>query len=290
MTWEETIDMIREDPEYQNLVRDAYFEADLPLNVERYKAGVEYKKIKDWLVDLGLTQGRVLDIGSGNGISAISFALDGYEVTAVEPDPSDTVGAGAINALKDHYQLQNLKVYESFAEDIGFDSKSFDLVFVRQALHHANDLNKFVAECQRVLSEGGIMMTIRDHVIYDERDKEWFLEMHPLHKFYGGENAYRSDEYEEAFKNSGFEILNRFRYYDTPVNYFPVPEDSVNPILVEAQLKENLFRKISISKYIPFVFKIYKLYLKARGVSFKQDERLIPGRMYSYILKKTLTT
>ncbi len=286
MTWEETIEMIRKDPEYADLVKNAYFEEDLKLNVERYRNGQEYKEIKKWLNDLGIFQGKILDIGSGNGISAIAFAFDGYAVDAVEPDPSETIGAGAIRALKDAYNLTKLSVYESFAEDIGFVSESFDLVFVRQALHHANDLNKFVDESYRVLKPGGYMITVRDHVVFNEKDKEWFLEMHPLHNFYGGENAYHSDEYENAFEKAGFTISKKLKYFDSLVNYFPRKEDDLNPELKWRKIKESFYKRFSFMKFIPFSFLVYKYYLKMKGVEVIPNEKNVPGRMYSYILKK----
>src|ERR1043166_1210842 len=101
MTWEETIKFIRTQAEYKELVRLAYFEEDLVLNVERFRSGPEYaetkKKIRAQAGDHGKV--RMLDVGTGNGISAIAFALDGFEVDALEPDPSDTIGAGAVTRL-----------------------------------------------------------------------------------------------------------------------------------------------------------------------------------------------
>src|SRR6516165_567809 len=98
MTWEETIQFIRTQPEYKKLVEQAYFEADLPFNVERFKSSEEYqstKKLIEEYIPLKSST-KLLDIGSGNGISSIAFALDEVQVVAVEPDPSLTIGAGAI--------------------------------------------------------------------------------------------------------------------------------------------------------------------------------------------------
>src|SRR6476620_8544369 len=120
MTWEETIVYIRTQPEYQELVKLAYFEEELPLNVERFRSSEEFIETKRLISEyMPLKSGvRLLDIGSGNGISALAFALDGVQVDAIEPDPSETIGAGAIKRLGKHYALPNLNVYESFAEDL----------------------------------------------------------------------------------------------------------------------------------------------------------------------------
>lgn len=286
MTWEETIQMIREKPKYEGLVENAYFDADLPLNIERYYSGEEYHEIKQWLKQLGIYRGKILDIGSGNGVSAVSFARDGFEVDALEPDPSDTIGAGAIRSLKAHYNLDNISIHESFAEDIGFPDNQFDLVFVRQALHHANNLQKFVAESYRVLKPGGYMITVRDHVVYDEKDKEWFLEMHPLHKFYGGENAFHPEEYEKAFTSAGFKIKKRYKYFDSIVNFFPAKKEQIDTKLKKEKAKKRFNEAYPGLKRLPFSGQLYLNYLKLRGFSFDNNEMKIPGRMYSYILKK----
>jgi tRNA1(Val) A37 N6-methylase TrmN6 len=36
----------------------------------------------------------VLDVGAGRGIASLLWALRVYEITALEPDPSDLVGNG----------------------------------------------------------------------------------------------------------------------------------------------------------------------------------------------------
>lgn len=286
MTWEESIIMIREKPEYSNLIEYAYYESDLTLNIERYYEGQEYKEIKNWLGNLGVFSGKVLDVGSGNGVSAISFALDGFQVDAVEPDPSETVGAGAIRKLQDHYKLKKFSVHECFAEDVEFPDKYFDLVFARQSLHHANDLNKFIEESYRVLKPGGYMITVRDHVVFNAKDKEWFLESHPLHKYYGGENAYHPKEYEGAFVKAGFTLEKKYKHFESPVNYFPVKKEDLEPEAKMKKLKSNFKLKYSWLGQLSIFFFLYLIYIKFRGYSFSNDEMKVPGRMYSYIAKK----
>src|SRR5947207_1978810 len=137
MTWEETIRFIRTKPEYKQLVELAYFEEELALNVERFIKSDEFIEILNLLKQYQNLAKKILDIGSGNVISTIALALKGYEVTSIEPDKSDTIGAGAINQLKEYYNLKNVEVYSEYAEDIQFKEGSFDIVYARLCIHHA---------------------------------------------------------------------------------------------------------------------------------------------------------
>jgi SAM-dependent methyltransferase len=288
MTWHETIEYIRSKPEYENLVKQAYFDKDVPLNIERFRESEEFSETLRLLRSLKPDARSILEIGAGNGIAAVNFARIGYEVTAVEPDDSDTVGAGAIEQMAVRYQLSNLRTFRNYAEEIGFADGSFDIVYIRQAMHHAYDLKKFIAESARVLAKDGILITVRDHVIYDQADKDWFLQMHPLHKFYGGENAFTREEYRAALIDAGLDILQELRHYETPINYAPITKlEIINAAKKkEEQLKITLRGKISILSSVPGVFQLYK---KKNGLTSADkyfDERAIPGRMHSFITRK----
>lgn len=284
MTWEETIIKVRKEDSFKKLVEQAYFDENLKLNVERFSTSEEYKETLKLIALHTPNAKSILDIGCGNGISTINFALQGYQVTAVEPDKSETVGAGAIKKLKATYKLDNLDVFEAFAEDINFESNLFDVVYIRQAMHHANNLDKFVAECVRVLKPNGLLLTIRDHVIFNENDKQWFLKNHPLHKFYGGENAYKAETYRNAIKNAGAIIKKELKYFDSVINYFPLTDKEIK-VLSDTEIKsqkKKLYNKIGMLSKIPFVWNLYVILIGYNAL----NENKIPGRMYSYIAYK----
>lgn len=287
MTWEETIQYIRTKPEFRELVEKAYFEEDLPLNVERFKQGDEFKETLSLCKQYASGATSILDIGSGNGISAVAFALNGFTVTASEPDPSHTIGAGAIRKLRDHYQLKNLTVIESFAEQIELPDQSFDIVYVRQAMHHAHDLPQFVKNLARLIKPGGIFFTVRDHVVFDETDKAHFLYQHPLQKFYGGENAFAPEEYMSAMKNAGLEVEKQYKYYDSVINYFPVtPEELEGQFKKRVkEIEKMLASLIGPLAKIPWLQKIYQKRIGFNRFSFF-DETKVAGRMHSFIARK----
>jgi ubiquinone/menaquinone biosynthesis C-methylase UbiE len=271
MTWHETIQYIRSNPDYKDLVINAYFEEDLPLNVKRFYKSAEFIETLR-LIRMYVPQiSSILDIGSGNGISAISFALKNKNanIVAVEPDSSDTIGAGAIRKLKEYYHLDNIEIKEAFAEDLNFEKEQIDVVYARQSMHHANDLNSFVKESVKGLRKGGLFISIRDHVLYNhQEDKEWFLTSHPLHKFYGGENAFTEKEYIDAIKNSGLVIKKNLHHYDSVINCFPMSPQ-----------KMLLLKMVLFLKRIPLIKHINKI--KKIGV-----EKNIPGRLISFIAVK----
>lgn len=291
MTWEEIIIQIRKDPAYKELVKLAYFDEDLTLNVTRFQASEEFaatvQYIRQYTQATALPL-RIADIGAGNGIAAVAFALMGFDVTAVEPDPSDTVGAGAIRELKAHYNLSNLNVVEAFAEEMPISSDYFDVVYIRQAVHHACNLNQFMHEASRLLRKGGILITARDHVVYNDADKTWFLQVHPLHKFYGGENAYTEAEYTSAINNAGFSIIEILRHYDSVINYFPESTSTIS----EKRAARQAYVESNFQRRIPLLFRTWS---SVRSWYFNRAERQlgpvldakkIPGRLISFIAQK----
>jgi len=289
MTWEETILHIRKLPEYAYLVEKAYYDTHLPTNVERFRAGSEFAATLEKLGLRAPQASRLLDIGAGNGVSSISFALAGYKVTALEPYPSETVGSGAIQKLAEHYQLSDFEVKTDFAEKISYQNDSFDIVYARQSMHHAHNLEKFVAEAARVLKPGGIFMSVRDHVVFDDKDKEWFLKSHPLHHFYGGENAYSPDVYRAAMVRAGLDILEEIRHYENVINYYPQTEDEIkNYRKYElSRRKQHLENKLGLISRLWPIPQLYNLYLYFRGRRITApDERNVAGRLYSYICRK----
>ena len=287
MTWEETIKFIRTQPEFKDLVEKAYFEVNLPLNVERFMQSEEFMETLQLLKKYQPDARTILDIGSGNGISAVALALKGYNVLTIEPDSSETIGAGAIRKLKAHYNLLNLEVLEVFAEELVLANENFDIVYARQCMHHAYDLEKFVAEASRVIKKNGLFITIRDHIIFDECDKEWFLENHPLQKFYGGENAFTPDEYKIAMIKAGLKIEKEIKYFDSIINYFPTSKEEISNMFQFAKNKAilHLNNKIGVLSKISF---LQEMYFKKIGLSKESvyDEKKISGRMYSYLCIK----
>ena len=261
-------------PDKQDLVKDCYYERPPMDAARRYWQSREWQAIRDILP---VRKGRVLDSGAGHGITSFALAMDGWEVTALEPDPGDLVGAAAIRGLARDSRLP-IKVLQEVGEKIPCNNEEFDLVFARQLLHHAQDLGRICREFFRVLKPGGIFLAVRDHVISSKRHLSGFLEKHPLHRLYGGENAYRLREYLSAIRGSGFTIIRTFGPFDSVINYAPYNEDT---------LRDELRRRLIIypgGGLLSLLLGRKRIFHVSLKILSKIDRR--PGRMFSFICSK----
>lgn len=120
-----------------------------------------------------------------------------------------------------------ITVVEAQAETLPFDDAMFDIVHCRQALHHAAGLWQMCRELGRVLKDGGRFIATREHVISRKADLQVFLDGHPLHRFYQGENAYLLDDYLEAIGGAGIGIESVLNPYESDINLFPETLDAV---------------------------------------------------------------
>lgn len=209
-------------PEMAALARDAYF-GDPVEAARRYCDSAEYAEVRRMLP---ARKGRALDLGAGNGILSWALAHDGWQVTAVEPDPSNLVGAGAIRDLAARTR-QPIAVIEAFGEAIPLEAAGFDLVVARQVLHHAHDLTAFCGEMRRLSRPGATILTLRDHVISGPAQLQPFLDGHPLHHLYGGENAFTLIEYRAALAFAGLKVQREMRSFQSVVNYDPMSQAEI---------------------------------------------------------------
>jgi SAM-dependent methyltransferase len=274
VSWEEAVAWLAAQPDKQELVRDCYFDPSPEVAAERYSKSDEWKAIRALLPPV---PGRALDVGAGRGIASYALAKAGWSVVAIEPDPSDFVGRGAIHKIAESEGLP-IEVAEEFGECIPRDSVSFDLVVARQVLHHARDLQSLCAEVFRVLKPGGKFITVRDHVISSPRDLPAFLQIHPLHQLYGGENALQSSQYLDALRDAGFRVEQLLRSFDSVINYAPHTRDS---------LREEFQRRLSrmpLGSIAGWCLDVELIMDISLAVLSRVDRR--PGRLFSFICSK----
>jgi SAM-dependent methyltransferase len=217
MSWEEAVIWLKNHPDKQHLVRACFFDDPLIEAAKRYHSSTEWIAIQKLLPNL---PGKALDLGAGMGIASYALAADGWETTAVEPNPSYIVGAGAIQKLASQSNLP-IAVVEEMGEQLPFNESMFDLVHARQVLHHSKNLENLCKEVFRVLRSGGLFIATREHVINQKEDLAVFQAAHPLHHLYGGENAYSLKRYLSAINLAGFTLKYVYSPWESDINLFP---------------------------------------------------------------------
>jgi 2-polyprenyl-3-methyl-5-hydroxy-6-metoxy-1,4-benzoquinol methylase len=267
LTWEETVRRCMSDPDMADLAKAAYFD-DPVMAAHRYEASAEFQEIRRIIPS---KPGRALDLGAGNGILSWALARNGWDVTAVEPDQSSLIGAEAIRKVSAATQTP-INVVEAFGESIPISDAGFDLIVARQVLHHAQDLPAFCREMARLSRPGAMVLTLRDHVITNAAQKQIFLETHPLHRFYGGENAFKLSEYETAFDGAGIKLDKRYVSFQSVLNF-----DPASP--------EEIFRKVASLFGVAsgFAGGVLRLLPPSIVLSLLALTDRRPGRLVSYV-------
>ena len=216
---------------------------------------------------------RALDLGAGNGIGSFGLAQQGYSVVAVEPDPSRLVGYGALRSLMASSRLP-IEHVDGYGENLPFANNSFDVVYVRQVLHHAQDLPQMLQEVGRVLQPHGIFIACREHVVDDADSLATFLADHPLHRFTGLEGAFSLRAYLDAMRVAGLRVEKVFGPWDTVINHYPKSNAEVRTIARQSAVH----RFGSIGNFIARSQLYEKWYRRLRS---KRDRR--PGRLYTFV-------
>jgi ArsR family transcriptional regulator len=104
----------------------------------------------------------VVDIGCGDGFLAIEAA--GWARSVVAVDRSAAVLARA-RALGDRRRASNIAWKRGEMERLPLSADSVDVALLSQALHHADDPARVLAEAHRVVRPGGriVVLDLREH-------------------------------------------------------------------------------------------------------------------------------
>lgn len=100
---------------------------------------------------------RVLDVGCGRGVLAAGLAGQGFDVTAIDPDP-EAVAAGRERGVA--------AVEAGLSEHPG---GPYDAVIFARSLHHIPDLDNAVARAHALLQPDGVL--VLDEFARDQADR-----------------------------------------------------------------------------------------------------------------------
>lgn len=125
----------------------------------------------------GLSQGRLLDVGSGVGSFANEMKQNGWEVTGLEPDDD----ARAVATKEYGLDLQSIDQFYRLQPG------SFDAITLWHVMEHVHDLQTYVKQLRTLLKDTGKLIiavpnyTSKDADIYKEHWAAWDVPRHLYH-------------------------------------------------------------------------------------------------------------
>lgn len=225
-SWEDILLAAHGNPEMRTTLEGAYLHHDYALSLRRYRGSEEFKHTALLMREFLVNPTTMIDVGAGNGICSVAFALEGFNVSALEPQSGRTGGVAGIEKMIEAGEAidptvrERVQVHNVFGEDFR-SSVKYDVAICRQVVHHFSDPLASLKAIYDALVPGGIILLIREHVVFDEDDYQAFLAGHPFHKFYKGEHAYHVEEYVKFLENAGFKLVRVIKFKDSPINYEP---------------------------------------------------------------------
>ncbi len=271
---DEAVRILRADPTRADLVRDAYLGRDLADSARRFARSGEFVEVARLLGDR-LVGATVVDLGAGTGIASHALLEAGAgRVIAVEPDPSDEVGRGAIARLDPGGRIE---VRDGYGEALPLPDASVDLIYARQVLHHARDLRRVAAECARVLRPGGVLLACREHVVEGPEELRAFLAAHPVHQLAGGENAFALREYTDAIERAGLALLRVLGPWESVINAYPMVK-SVEELSDHA--------RAALARRFGLIGRVAALVPGVQALVRRRIQRTDPGRLFTFLAVK----
>ncbi|MBI4498547.1 MAG: methyltransferase domain-containing protein [Chloroflexi bacterium] len=145
---------------------------------------------------------RVLDIATGTGFTAFTFAPHVAQVVAYDLTQEMLREAVKLAGERD---LANLQYVQGLAERLPFPDATFDLVTCRTAPHHFDSIPDFVREARRVTRPGGRVLVADTSSPEDPELFRWMNHVEKLRDPSHVENR-TPEEWRQVFAAAGLVV------------------------------------------------------------------------------------
>jgi ubiquinone/menaquinone biosynthesis C-methylase UbiE len=158
------------------------------------------------------TDGRVLDVGCGNGWATRLMAERALDGRVVGIDISDEM---VDLARESSSSFSNVEFREASAEKLSFAEGEFTHAFSMESLYYYGNILRALKEIHRVLKSGGQLACVVDLYKENRPSHQWISQLKvPV-------QLLSAAEYRSLFETAGFVNVRDQRLYDPT----PVPKD-----------------------------------------------------------------
>lgn len=196
--------------------------------------------------------GKLLDIGCGDGKELLKHKKNGWQTYGVE------INDFAASYVRKHY---GLNVFTGIVEDAEFEDEFFDIIILNNVLEHMSDPKTTLNEINRILkNDGTLVISIPNANSFEARrfKKYWTAWDLPRHFYHFTPDTIKSLLLRTGFQVSEFKFDNNPNIILSSLKYI-FEERKINPILglslsyPFANLLSNLLA-ISHRSYNMFVY------------------------------------
>lgn len=167
------------------------------------------RKVKSYI-----KEGRVLDIGCGNGQLVSLLADTGYSVYGVEPS-SEAVNFFPVNVRS--------RIFNKNINECGFEDNSFDCVLMFQSLEHVHNLEKIFSNIRKILKpEGMLWISVPNDDFFESKlfgAYYYNLEV-PRHLYFFTKKSLQAILEKEGFKNIEVNKNHFWELFCTPASFY----------------------------------------------------------------------
>ena len=148
---------------------------------------------------------RVLDLGCGNGTTAIWLAEEsGSHVTGIDLSGVRVANAYEKRAALDTDMRERLTFKKASATQLPFPEGSFTHVWSQAVIYHVPDKRAVLSEAYRVLAPGGVM--VFDDLLRPKREITPESQTYVYDRLLF-DTEFTFESYQQALKDQGFELL-----------------------------------------------------------------------------------
>lgn len=233
-----------------------------------------YERLDEIKKDLHITSFKnvkILEVGSGFGVTLFALGQDKAKCYGIEPDVNAYKVSKEIN--KEFIKSKVVDIQEGIGEKLPYKNNMFDLVISFQVLEHVQDPYKVVSEAVRVLKPGGhIYFVIPNYNSFWEGHYEvfWFpnllnnkfLAKLYLKLFYGKKDL----QFLETLNNITPELLKKITSKIKQAKLISLGEEKFTERLQSTKYSpkwggtsklialKNAFQKLKITKLLASIF------------------------------------
>lgn len=274
----ELLDFLTRKPSYSILLEIAETDPVLVSSIVEFAKSEEFGETINLVGKYSPYAKNILEIGASNELSGINLAFHGYNVMVVSP--VTLLFPNSFKLIETLPLDGSVSFIHDFKALVTPFPESYDIIYVRQRMHQAEDLGKFINQCVKQLKPDGVIISMRDDIVIDGEQAALKGGKALLGKDVSLINNFSSDQYKQAMLAAGLHVLEEMKYFQLP--------NATGFRFSEWQEGSGKNQKVTGFKSFAYflLIKISKLLGMIRSAFSRKSKK--PSKVYSYVLGRQI--